>query len=413
MTKLMSDKQREFLLKPLKRINLLYGSVRSGKTWISLLKWALWIAGQPQEQEFLMVGKTLTTLKRNCFSVLYELVGDNFSYSLSQKKAEIFNHTVWLEGANDDRAESKIRGMTLKGIYVDELTQIPEDFYRMALSRISLPGAALLATTNPDSPDHYVNTDIILNPVIDKQVFKFLLDDNIFLGEDYKVNLKKEYTGVFYSRFILGEFIRAEGLIFTDFANDPAPHMIDSKDLFTTDGRGNVKPLKYRWCEVGFDLGGNGSAYALTATAQALDGTYYVLRSEKTQAADLDMVDIENLVKSFCGKVEQEFNVNISVINCDHIAVIVNSLNDNTDYRAELTYKPPLEDRPFVISKLLATGKIKFVKGNCEDLIDELSNLVFDEKADRPIPLDDGTMQIDTWDSLIYSMSNNWNYFEV
>ena len=125
------------------------------------------------------------------------------------------------------------------------------------------------------------------------------------------------------------------------------------------------------------------------------------------------MQDIEKLVNRFCESVEKKYKVSIGGLNCDHIAVIVNSINDNTKYRADLTYKPPLEDRPFIMSKLLANNKIKFVENECEDLIDELQNLVFDERSDRPIPLDDGSMQIDTWDSWTYSVSNDWNYIDV
>lgn len=403
---MLSKKQEQFLRADLRRINLLYGSVRSGKTWITLLKFALWVGHMPKEYEFLMVAKTITTLKRNCLGLLVELIGDNIQYSISQKKATIFGRTVWLEGANDERAESKIRGMTLAGVYIDELTQIPRDFYMMALSRLSLPGAALLATTNPDAPNHYVKTDIIDNDKISKQVVKFSLNDNIFLDEEYKQNLIKEYLSmskVFYDRFILGEFVRAEGLIFPEFAEHPEKHYIKHEDV----------PKRFRTVECGFDIGGNSSAYAITCTAESHDGKYYVLKSQKKQSGDMDMTDIERFVTSFCEYVEKKYNIYIGEINCDHIAVIVNSLNDNTKYRADLCYKPPLEDRPFIMSKLIADKKAWFVEDECDDLIDELRNLVFDEKSDRPIPLDDGTMQIDAWDSFIYSISSNWNYINV
>lgn len=400
---MLSNKQKAFLKKDLSRINLLYGSVRSGKTYISLLKWAVWVGFQPADKQFLMVGKTLTTLKRNCLVLLEELIGDNITYSISQKKAVIFGRTVWLEGANDERSESKIRGMTLQGCYIDELTQIPQDFYLMALSRLSERGAVFLATTNPDHPKHYVKTEIIDNELLDKQVVKFLIDDNIFLDETYKENLKKEYSGVFYQRFILGEFVRAEGIIFPEIANSPDKWIIKKENL----------PKKFRLVEAGFDLGGNGSAYALTCTAEGYDGNYYVLKSQKTQADELDMQDIEKLVDKFCGYVEKSYNVHVELLNCDHIAVIINSLNDNTKWQADLCYKPPLEDRPFVMSRLLATDRIKFVEGECDDLIDELQNLVYDDKSDRAIPLDDGTMQIDTWDSWTYSVSNNWSYINI
>ena len=400
---MFSKKQEDFLINDLHRINLLYGSVRSGKTWISLLKWAIWVGQQPSDKQFLMVGKTITTLKRNCLVLLEELIGDNITYSISQKKAVIFGRTVWLEGANDERSESKIRGMTLMGVYIDELTQIPQDFYLMALSRLSEKGAVFLATTNPDHPKHYVKTEIIDNDLLDKQVIKFLIDDNIFLDETYKENLKKEYTGVFYQRFILGEFVRAEGIIFPEFANNPDRWIIKREDV----------PKTFRTVEVGFDIGGNGSAYAMTCTGQGYDGIQYRLKAEKRQAEDMAMDDIEKFVVEFCGEVEREYGVRVGIINCDHIAVIVNTINDNTRYRAEFCYKPPLEDRVFLYSKLFSMDKIKFVDGMCDDLIDEMQNLVFDDRSDRPIPLDDGSMQIDTYDSACYSESSYWHYIEV
>ena len=400
---MFSKKQEDFLLDDLHRINLLYGSVRSGKTWISLLKWAIWVGQQAQDKQFLMVGKTITTLKRNCLVLLEELIGDNITYSISQKKAVIFGRTVWLEGANDERSESKIRGMTLMGVYIDELTQIPQDFYLMALSRLSEKGAVFLATTNPDHPKHYVKTEIIDNDLLDKQVIKFLIDDNIFLDETYKDNLKKEYSGVFYQRFILGEFVRAEGIIFPEFANNPDRWIIKREDV----------PNRFRCVEIGLDIGGNGSAYAMTCTGQGYDGIQYKLKAEKRQAEDMAMDDIERFVNEFCADVEKKYNVHIDMINSDHIDAIINSLNDNTKYSVEKAYKPPLEDRVFVYSKLLATNRVKFVEGMCDDLIEEMQNLVFDDKSDKPIPQDNGEMQIDTWDSNIYSESSYWHYIEV
>ena len=170
LDELLNPKQQDFFLNEDSRINILTGSVRSGKTYVSLLKWAIFVGNMPKECEFLMCGKTLTSLKRNCLGLLQDLVGDNFKYSLSSKTGKLFGRTVWLEGANDDRAESKIRGMTLAGAYVDELTQIPEDFYRMLLSRLSVKNAKLYATTNPDAPNHWVKLDIIENEEINKDI---------------------------------------------------------------------------------------------------------------------------------------------------------------------------------------------------------------------------------------------------
>lgn len=224
----ITEKQRDFLLSPPARVNLLEGSVRSGKTWISLVMWALFIASMPKDAEFLMVGKTLTTLKRNCLNLLQELE-PTFVFTTNGKTASLYGHRVWLEGADNEASENKIRGMTLAGAYFDELTLVPRGFYYMALSRLSYPGAKLFATTNPDSPTNYVYTDIIANQAINKTVTKFLIRDNTFLEEEYVEELEREYEAVpnSYQRYILGEWVLAEGLVY----NFKEEYTVDDADI--------------------------------------------------------------------------------------------------------------------------------------------------------------------------------------
>ena len=121
------------------------------------------------------------------------------------------------------------------------------------------------------------------------------------------------------------------------------------------------------------------------------------------------MDKVEQFAFGFIDEVEKNYGIRIDDVNTDHNDVIINTFNEKR-YIFGKTYKPPLEDRPFAISMLLAQGKIKFVDGECDDLIDELQNLVYDEKSEKPIVQDNGEMQIDTWDSFIYSLVNNWNY---
>ena len=134
MSKIYTEKQLELIDKwregKLKRLNILEGSVRSGKTYVSLVLWAFWVKSMPEDGNYLMVGKTLTSLRRNCLDLLQELIGtNNFTYSLSKKEGRLFGRLVYLEGVNDARAEGKIRGMTLTGAYCDELTLFTEDFF--------------------------------------------------------------------------------------------------------------------------------------------------------------------------------------------------------------------------------------------------------------------------------------------
>lgn len=199
----MTDRQLDFMLEPLERINLLEGSVRSGKTWISLVAWDLFVRSMPADCEFLMSGKTLTTLQRNCLNLLRE-IDPSFTFSVNAKAGWLGGRRVWLEGADNKFADNKIRGMTLAGVYIDELTLIPEEFYYMALSRMSVHGAKLIATTNPDSPMSYVYKEIIQNDKIRKKVSKFLITENTFLDDEYVDALAAEYQSsgtVFYQRF--------------------------------------------------------------------------------------------------------------------------------------------------------------------------------------------------------------------
>lgn len=235
MDKIYTPKQRELLRlwqeNRLKRINLLEGSVSSGKTWISLVLWSFWVATSSQNGNYLMVAKTLTSLRRNCLDLLEELVGtSNFTYSLSKKEGSLFGRRIYLEGVNDARAESKIRGMTLAGAYCDEVTLFTKDFFSMLLSRLRQEGAKLFGTTNPDSPYHWLRAEYMERAQkgeIDMLTMKFLIEDNTFLPAEYVENAKKEHVGVFYDRFILGEWVVANGLVYPNF--DEKKHVIDYK----------------------------------------------------------------------------------------------------------------------------------------------------------------------------------------
>ena len=58
---------------------------------------------------------------------------------------------------------------------------------------------------------------------LDMLTMRFLLEDNTTLDPQYVAAVKAEYTGVFYHRFILGEWCVAEGLIYPMF--DKALHV--------------------------------------------------------------------------------------------------------------------------------------------------------------------------------------------
>jgi PBSX family phage terminase large subunit len=386
------------------------GAVRSGKTIVMTLSFVLWAMTYFNHTNFAICGKTVSNAERNILRPFQQIEGMPFTlnYKISNRMLTVQSgeneNYFYLFGGKDESSYALIQGLTLAGVLFDEVALMPQSFVDQAIARtLSFANAKIWFNCNPESPNHWFYKEWITNEERKYKHLHFLMRDNPILTEKEIQRAESLFTGVFYDRYIRGMWVRAEGIIFPEFANNPDRWIIKREDV----------PKTFRTVEVGFDIGGNGSAYAMTCTGQGYDGIQYRLKAEKRQAEDMAMDDIEKFVVEFCGEVEREYGVRVGIINCDHIAVIVNTINDNTRYRAEFCYKPPLEDRVFLYSKLFSMDKIKFVDGMCDDLIDEMQNLVFDDKSDRPIPLDDGSMQIDTYDSACYSESSYWHYIEV
>lgn len=398
MNKVYSPKQRRLLRlwqqNKLKRLNILEGSVRSGKTWVSLVLWAFWVASSPKDKIYMMVGKTITTLKRNCLYPLQELVGEkNFTFSTSAKEASLFGRKVLLEGASDKRSEGKIRGVTLMGAYCDELTLFDEEFFIMLLSRASDPGAKIIATTNPDSPHHWLCKKYLSRNDLDLLSVKFLLDDNIFLDRDYIENLKKEYTGVFYNRFILGIWVVAEGAIYKEFS--------EHKDEFYIQ---NPKLPRLKYINIGVDFGGNKSNHAITATAfnDSME-EIFVLKAKSTPAVGVTVDEVVQGIISFADKIKQDYGF-VDGIYCDSAEqAIINQLKSKSPYPVLNSIKNPIIDRIRCENMLISSRRLHIIKAECADLIDGLETAVWDDKQLKDTRLDNGTSDIDILDSFEYS----------
>ena len=380
----------------LKRINLLEGSVRSGKTWISLVLWAMWVATQPKDASFLMAAKTLTALERNNLNLLASLVGEkNFSYSIASKKAELFGRRVYLEGASDIRAENKIRGLTLTGAYVDELTLIDEEFFVMLLSRLSEPSAKLFATTNPDSPNHWLMTDYIKREnELDFLRIKFLIDDNPYLSSEYVKSLKKEYTGVFYERFIKGEWRAAEGVVYPEIADNP--------DKFVE----SVPVDEISFATIGVDFGGNKSAHAFVCLGFTRGFKKCVVLDEFYLKEQISPERLCREFVSFCKKQKERYR--IFEAYCDNAeTTLVRGLaaaasREKLAIDVKKAYKTKILDRIRFFNAMAASGRFSLLP-HCKTVLFALCDAVWDEGEMCDVRLDDGRRNVDSLDALEYA----------
>lgn len=252
----LNAKQRWTVRNAVMRVNLWEGAVRSGKTVASIVAWIKFIREAPAGN-LLMVGKTERTLKRNIINEMVKILGrKRCRYVAGAGELWVCGRLIEVVGANDERAEEKIRGMTLIGAYCDEATLYPESFWSMLMSRLSEFGARCFATTNPGTPTHWLkafvdraalrltrdgsvwdhtdelpdedaDTDLSddENGVLDMAVFSFKLEDNTSLPKRYVANLKREYSGLWYRRFIGGEWIAADGAVYPMW--DPDRYVLD------------------------------------------------------------------------------------------------------------------------------------------------------------------------------------------
>ena len=343
-----------------------------------------------------MVAKTLTSLRRNNLDLLQELVGkNNFTYSLSQKTGSLFGRKVYLEGVNDARAESKIRGMTLQGAYCDEITLFNEDFFSMLLSRLSCAGAKLIGTTNPDNPHHWLKEKYIDRAdKLDMFAMKFLIDDNTFLDKAYVENLKKEYTGVYYDRFIKGEWKAAEGVIYRQFADNPEEFIID------------LPPDNISFASIGVDFGGNKSAHAFVLNGFTSDFKTVITLDEFYVKEKISPAELENSFCDFVRKAKTKYNVYEAYCDSAETTLIeglrVAAAKQGIGIDIKLAKKGAINDRIRFYNVLMAYGRYKVMR-HCKHVIEALESAVWDDTSIIDKRLDDGKMNIDSLDALEYS----------
>lgn len=266
--------------------NLWEGAVRSSKTVSSILRWLEFIRAGPPGP-LLMIGKTERTLRRNVLDPMMAMLGPRRMKIISGAgEVDILGRKIYVTGAHNIGAADKIKGMTLVGWYGDEVSTWPEDVFDIARTRLSLPGAAWFGTTNPASPVHFLKKKHIdraklwitreggvkhnsATDALDFHVFSFTLKDNPALPLSFVQRLEREYTGVFYRRNILGEWVMAEGAIYQAWNErynvipfDKVP--VIETFLSTGVDYGTIHPFSAHLIGIGEDIRNEGMALYIT-----------------------------------------------------------------------------------------------------------------------------------------------------
>lgn len=200
------------------------GSVRSGKTVSMSISFVFWAMATFTDCNFALCGKTVRSCRRNVIKPLINML--KHRYDIKDKRSENLltiskdgkSNTFYIFGGKDESSQDLIQGVTLAGVLLDEVALMPRSFVEQALARCSVEGARFWFNCNPDNPNHWFYREWVLKaPEKHALRLKFLMDDNLSLSDKVKQRYYSLYQGTFYRRFILGEWVIAEGLVYQDY----------------------------------------------------------------------------------------------------------------------------------------------------------------------------------------------------
>lgn len=388
----LTKKQAEFWAEPYHRYYIKHGATRTGKTYLDYYMIPRRIRERTGKDGLTVIlGNTKGTLQRNVIEPMQKIWGSNNVSSIrTDNTSTMFGETVHCLGADNKKHVDRVRGMSIKYAYGDEVATWNEDVFAMLKSRLDKEYSCFDGTCNPEHPDHWLKKFIDGDADVFSQNYQ--LDDNEFLPHDVAENIRREYAGtVYYDRFVLGKWVRAQGTIYSLFASNPKKYLINGTDA------------DFDFIQVGVDFGGNKSAYAFVATGIKNDySKLTALYSERIPAKDITPEQLYSLFNEFSERVISKYGA-ISTVYCDSAEqALINGMRGHTQLFIRNSIKNQIVDRIRCVVGLAGSQRFYYTE-DCKTLKNALCDAVYDDKKFDDSRLDNGTSDIDTLDAFEYS----------
>ena len=214
------------------------GSIRSGKTVCMTVGFFLWSMSAFSGEKFGICGKTIESLRRNVILNIRDWLPEDLQIVERRAENKIIvsdgcgrENTYFLFGGRDESSYMLVQGITLAGALLDEVALMPQSFVDQVCARCSVFGSKLWFNCNPGGPEHwFYKTWVLRCKEMNALHLHFTMQDNLSLAPEIRERYERMYVGVFYRRYIQGEWCLAEGLI---YQFDKDVHVV--KDL-PTDG---------------------------------------------------------------------------------------------------------------------------------------------------------------------------------
>ena len=389
----LTKKQQEYLLNCSHRWNVKTGATGSGKSFVDYtVVIPKRILASKGEGLLVLLGNTKGTLERNILSPMrefwtHDLVGE----ISSDNTVKIFGKKVYALGADNKKHVSRIQGAPFEYVYGDEVTTWSEDVFQMLKSRLRCNHSRFDGTCNPDNPQHWFKKFLDSDADIYQQ--SYIIDDGMLPASTIS-EMKKEYAGtVYYDRFILGLWKAAEGVIYSQFADDPNRYLLDEAP-------------EIHIATIGVDFGGNGSAHAFVCNGILPGWKGVVTLDEYYRKEIISPAVLENDFVNFVKRCKEKYRV--YEIYCDSAEqVLIEGLRraaSKAGLRVDIknAKKGPINERIRFYCALIGSGRFAVLR-TCPHVIESLSTAAWSSKAGKDERLDDGTYNIDSLDALEYS----------
>ena len=392
------------------------GAIRSGKTVCMSLSFVFWAMTTFNGQNFAMCGKTIGSFRRNVLFWLklmlksrgYKVVDHRADNLVEISRGEIANY-FYIFGGKDERSQDLIQGITLAGVFCDEVALMPESFVNQATGRCSVDGSKYWFNCNPDGPYHWFKVSWINKAIgyLGKAKVKqfkeeaekkgekldlkkllyvhFTMDDNLSLSEEIKARYRSMYSGVFFKRYIMGLWAMAEGIIYDMF--DLEKHAVDV-DRLQREGKLTFTGDHYVSCDYGTQ---NATVFLLWRKADngswyCIREYYYSGRDKGTQKTD---VEFSADLRQWLAGIEPRFIV------LDPAAASFKAQLKKDGFKVKNANNDVLDGIRFVAT-LLNQGAI-FFDISCENTVKEFASYIWDAKAadrgeDKPVKEHDHAM---------------------
>lgn len=381
------------------------GSVRAGKTIVMSLSFVMWAMSTFNEENLGMAGKTIGSFRRNVVRPLKRMLRSR-GYRYKDHRADNIleirykGHVNYFHifGGKDEGSQDLIQGITLAGMFFDEVALMPQSFVEQATARCSVDGSKLWFNCNPEGPYHWFKLEY-LNKKDEKNLLHlhFTMDDNLSLSEKIKERYRRMYSGVFFQRFILGLWVLAEGIIYDMF----------NKDMHVISG---TWPNNIHEFQITIDYG------TKNPTAFILQGIHYEYKTGRTYYYNLKEYYYDSKKEGKQKTDEEYYEDLVEFANdiTDQLIIDPSAASFITLIEQKGEFNVRLADNEVVagirtVARLISENRL-FVHEDCKNLLREFSSYVWDGKAsnrgeDKPLKENDHALDAVRYG--IYTRENN------